>query len=312
MARTGAPAAETSAGRFRARGRSLLAFLLDRRRLAIIALLAIWVIVIAWGSGAAPTDRSWLGVPALGDILVVIVLAGALVGLALFVALLLSGQRTDTDLPPRKPMWPSLIIMLLVFAAIVWLPRREPSEETRPTPEPEVTIDEPITVPSGVVGRNEIVVLVVLVALSMLAMVWTRRRMGLLHDSEIESAGLDDALQPILAETVASLELGSDPRSAVLTAYAALESSFADLGWHRAATETPSEFVGRVLARFTAAAGPVTELAGLYELARFSERAISSDDRRRATRSLEAAQVRLAADTSGRGGAGGGREVGTT
>ncbi|MGI9614651.1 MAG: DUF4129 domain-containing protein [Acidimicrobiales bacterium] len=296
MASEGAPAGESVSTRVRERAERALAALLDRRRLAAIGVLLVWVVVIAWSSGAAPTDRSWLGMPDLGDIITVIVLTGSLLGLILFIALLASGRRSDSELPARKPMWPSIIVMLLLFLVLTRLPRSEEDDRTSEPPEPAADFDVPVSLPTGVIGRNEFVGLAILILVSACAMIWTRRRMALVSGPEAVADSLDDRLEPILAEAVDSLQHGSDPRAAVLAAYAALESAFADLGWQRGRSETPGEFVGRVLARFPAAAGPVAELAELYEIARFSNRSVTTADQRRAMASLGAAQARLAAD----------------
>lgn len=296
MASEGAPAGESVSTRLRHRAERALAALLDRRRLVVGGVLLVWVVVIAWSSGAAPTNRSWLGVPDLGDIVTVIVLAGSLLGLILFIALLTSGRRSDSELPARKPMWPSIIVMLLLFLVLTRLPRREEEDQAREAPEPTTDFDVPVDLPTGVIGRNEFVGLAILILVSACAMIWTRRRMALVSGPEAVADSLDERLEPILAEAAESLQHGSDPRAAVLTAYATLESAFAELGWQRGRSETPAEYVGRVLARLPAAAGPVTELADLYEIARFSNRTVTTTDQRRATASLRAAQATLAAD----------------
>jgi hypothetical protein len=296
MATMGAPEDEMNRSRLRAVSQRVLDRLRDRRTLAVTAALLVWVLVIAWGSGAAPSDRSWLGLPDLADLLVAFVLTGSVLGLLLFIALLVSGRRSDVDLPARKPRWPLLLVMLVLVAVLVRFNRNEESDRSPRTPQPDLDLDVPVTIPTGVVGRNELLALVVLLVTSAGVMIWTRRRMAMLADTEPEVAGLDQELEPILAEAVESLRIGSDPRSAVLTAYADLESAFAGLGWHRGVTETPSEYVRRVLDRFPTVSGPVTELANLYEIARFSAQPVTTADQRRAAMSLQAVQTRLSGD----------------
>lgn len=294
MAPTGAPVGESTGSRFRRRATAVRTWLLDRRRLAVAASLVVWAVVISWGSGPAPTERSWLGVPSLGDLLVGLVVVCSVLGLVLLLAMLGSGSRSDVDLPPRKPMWPSLILLLVLVTVLLWLPRNERTEPAPTAPEPTIEIESPAIIPRGVVGRNELVVLAVLIVAAGAVLIWSRRRIAMLGDDDVEQLDLDDRLAPILAEAVESLQLATEPRLAVLRSYATLESAFAGLGWKRRVTETPSEHVRRVLHRFPDAAGPVGELAGLYEIARYSNRPITVDDQRRAASSLEIARTRLA------------------
>lgn len=294
MASSGAPAegpARTRLGRLAKRAAIAL---LDRRRLATLVVLGVWVLVVAWSAGATPARRSWLGLPDVGDVLAAVVLGGAVLGLVLFIVLLASGRKSDRDLPDRKPIWPSLVVGFLLLVVITRLPRSEEAEPTPTAPEPADEVDGPVSLPSGVIGRDEFAGLAVLIVLSAGVMIWTRRRMALVIEPETATADLDELLEPLLGEAVQSLRQGSDPRSAVLSSYAALEEGFAALGWQRGRSETAAEYVGRVLARFPATARPVTELAELYELARFSEHPIAASDQRRAAVSLNAALDRLA------------------
>ncbi len=296
MASSGAPLGNGVLTRTAQLAGRAAAAVLDRRRLAAGVVLGVWVLVVAWSTGAAPASGSWLGLPNVGDILAGVVLVAAVLGLVLFIALLVSGRRSDGDLPARKPLWPSLVVGFLLLLVITRLPRSEEADRARSAPEPLDEVETPVSLTNDVIGRDELAAVALLVILSAAVMIWTRRRMAVVVEPEIAAMELDDRIEPILAEAVASLRLGTDPRSAVLGSYAALETGFAELGWRRGHTETPTEFVARALARFPAAAAPVGELAHLYELARFSARPIGTADQRRATMSLDAALARLATD----------------
>lgn len=88
---------------------------------------------------------------------------------------------------------------------------------------------------------------------------------------------LDDA-EPTLAEEVAAsiddaiddLEAEPDPRRAVIAAYARMEHALRRSGLARAASETPFEYLRRILLGLGSRADAVTRLTDLFEQAKFS------------------------------------------
>lgn len=95
--------------------------------------------------------------------------------------------------------------------------------------------------------------------------------------SELASA-LDDAL--------ARAEDQTDPRLAVIAAWARVERIFAERGASRRPAETPFEFAGRVAAVGGVEARVLQRLADLYEWARFSLHQVTPDMRGEALRRL--------------------------
>lgn len=89
-----------------------------------------------------------------------------------------------------------------------------------------------------------------------------------------------EAAAQAVAAGLADLESIADPRQAVITAYARMETTLAAAGIAREPAETSREFVGRVLLgdRLGHAAA-IDQLGRLYERARFDQREVSEDDR---------------------------------
>lgn len=100
-------------------------------------------------------------------------------------------------------------------------------------------------------------------------------------------AALDDAIDDVRAET--------DPRRAVIKAYARLEAILAAHGLPRREAEAPYEYLSRALGRVVASARGVERLTGLYEEARFSRHAIEPSMRTEAIAALEATRDELRA-----------------
>ena len=110
-----------------------------------------------------------------------------------------------------------------------------------------------------------------LVALGLAALVVARRR------SQIED--LEPETELDLAEVVArvsdDLNMGSDPRQAILLAYAELESGLAARELVRRSAETPKAFLHRTIGTNPAVAEPLSRLTELFEFARFSDYTIT-------------------------------------
>ena len=97
-----------------------------------------------------------------------------------------------------------------------------------------------------------------------------------------------------LRRSLADLEAERDPRLAVQRAYARMEESLREIELSRASDETPSEFTARVLRVLGVSAASVSDLTGLFEIARFSDHPMDEDDRRRAIASVRRVEVEVA------------------
>jgi hypothetical protein len=91
-------------------------------------------------------------------------------------------------------------------------------------------------------------------------------------------------LEPTIAEELASsistaiddLEAEPDARRAVIAAYARMEGVLGRHGLHRRPSETPVEYLGRVLLQLSARGDAVERLTGLFERAKFSTHEIDA------------------------------------
>lgn len=102
------------------------------------------------------------------------------------------------------------------------------------------------------------------------------------------SAVLDDSLDDLRAE--------KDPRRAVIATYARMERTLAGAGLPRAESETPLEYLGRVLRELlNTSADAVSRLTALFERAKFSPHEIDSSMKRDAINALVAVRDELQA-----------------
>jgi nucleotide-binding universal stress UspA family protein len=115
-----------------------------------------------------------------------------------------------------------------------------------------------------------------------------RRRLGLPTRASGQGA---HAVEAALDE----LERVSDPRAAVIAAYAAMRRSLAEGGVAPGPAEAPREYLGRALARAPAARAALRRLTASFEVARFSGHPIGETERRRAREELEAIRAALTA-----------------
>jgi hypothetical protein len=103
-----------------------------------------------------------------------------------------------------------------------------------------------------------------------------------------DDAGPEDALEPVVAAGVEALESERDPRRAVIKAYLVMERTFGEHGMPRRPTETPLEYLRRVLEELGAGAASARRLTSLFERAKFSRHAIDERMRQDALSDLAA------------------------
>jgi len=101
----------------------------------------------------------------------------------------------------------------------------------------------------------------------------------------------DDAAPPPLLgaveESVEDLRAEPDARRAIMRCYARFERAAAASGLERRPWHTPMEFMREALRHLPAPRGAVRALTGLFELARFSDRALGPAERDRALAALD-------------------------
>jgi uncharacterized protein DUF4129 len=126
-------------------------------------------------------------------------------------------------------------------------------------------------------------------AIGVLAARRRRRRPGLdeLGARAAVAAGARDAIDEIAIPT--------DPRAAVLAAYARMESALARADLGRRPSEAPREYLARFEAGLGGGRGPAERLTTLFERARFSPHAIGEPSRTEALDALIALRAELEA-----------------
>ena len=116
----------------------------------------------------------------------------------------------------------------------------------------------------------------------------TRRAPNLHMLHEDEQDGLADDVMASIGDALDDLEAEPDARRAVVAAYARMEAVFARHGLRRAPSETPIEYLRRVLLGVTARGDAVQALTGLFEEARFSVHEIDAAMKQAAIGALSA------------------------
>jgi MFS family permease len=139
--------------------------------------------------------------------------------------------------------------------------KAKPAEEKKATPSPPDESYEPRLrwMPVFIVGS---LILGIGGAMMVFAV---RRKRELLRDVPVAVA-----LSEVLAETLDDLRRETDPRRAVIQAYARMERTLGARGLPRRETEAPLEYLARVLDIVQASSHSIRRLTQLFQRARFS------------------------------------------
>jgi hypothetical protein len=107
------------------------------------------------------------------------------------------------------------------------------------------------------------------------ALLWRLRRRGALPfgRAQDDPPVADDVARSI-SDAIDDLAAEPDARRAVIAAYARMEGVFARNGHDRVPSETPVEYLRRLLLGLTSRSDSVTRLTGLFERAKFSRHEI--------------------------------------
>jgi hypothetical protein len=106
-------------------------------------------------------------------------------------------------------------------------------------------------------------------------------------------AAIADELLGALDQTLEELRAETDPRRAVITAYARMERVLAERGIPRHRSEAPHEYLDRVLADLTRGGLAARRLTSLFEHARFSPHEVGPAMKDDAVAAFEALQAEL-------------------
>jgi hypothetical protein len=143
-----------------------------------------------------------------------------------------------------------------------------------------------------------VVVVVALAATAVIAYAVAQRRAS--HAARTEET-LAEQLAAVFDDTLDDLRAESDPRRAVIAAYARLERVLAAHGTARRGSETPDEYLGRVLAELAIDAKAVRRLTDLFSGAKFSQHAVDVGMKEEAIEALEHVRDELRAGAAAPG-----------
>jgi len=115
----------------------------------------------------------------------------------------------------------------------------------------------------------------ILVSAVVMYVLYRRRKQRRALSAEAEPTMAED-LVASMSDAIDDLEAEPDARRAVIAAYARMEGVLGRHGLRRAPSETPLEYLRRVLFGLTDRADAVRRLTGLFEQAKFSRREIDA------------------------------------
>ena len=273
--------------------RSLLTWFNARRRLVALALLGL-IAVIVVSAGRTPENDEWFRVPDLSGLLAIGLGLAALVGLVL----IRFGRPTSATRKPSemRSLRAVVVFTILVVVAIQLFGPDEPAlepivEEVEQPIFEDVVGEEADPVPESNATDTAALALILVIVVAVVVRTWRSSKTEAPDPEPAVPFDLGEELAPAVEEAHGHLADEADPRTAVLLAYASLEDALADLDLERHPTETPSEYISRVLADLPDLATPAIRLGKLYEVARFSKAEITEDQRGSATEALDRARI---------------------
>lgn len=280
--------------------------------------LAVWsllggvalAVVVGAASAATPWRRAPIGASFPAWAVEVLVASGSvLVAIGVMVAWIgtpgtirdrrkrrRSAATADERASAVRGAWVGLRLLavgLAIFGAVCLLawplltpPRSDVGSAGPPASEPAPGPSRDVTTPGSSPASPMWFLLpavAVFVVLAPAAIVLRRRRWRGTGDE----ARIPTDAAPRRRPTIEDVRLERDPRSAILQAYAAVESMFEEIGLTRPRGETASDFLERVVRRLPPAAVATTALTAGFEEARYSDHAISGHARGAAIAALE-------------------------
>jgi hypothetical protein len=260
----------------------------------LVALLAL-----ASRSSAVPSGEG----PANAGPVIVIIHLVEIIGLAievLFILILIAVYLTSRRRPPKEDEeqiyhepphlhWavkllivalPMLVLSGLLFALYRLLTTDQPLE---PLPA-GIAPQPPLFERGGFVdqvasnmglGWWEVLIAVVLAGAAFIAILRVFRTPTSAPRLQPDSPQQARALATAIRAGLRDARLEPDPRRAVIAAYATMEQILAAQGFPRRAVEAPLEYMARLFAELDISGEAIRTLTDLFELARFSDHAIS-------------------------------------
>jgi hypothetical protein len=282
-------------------------------RAAFVATVVTAMLALVAMAGRAPLSRSSpinaVSVRAPGLAILLLIFAAGIAVVAAVVALVLPGYRRSTDQEPESVLqelttpWIGKMIAIVAACAIAAVLVAAAALGTKTAHLPRQTIGAGLTghlqnAPSRPSGSSSTFVVpawlpwtmlvIVMIGVVVGAALMIGRREPLREESTKRTAAA-----VAVRAAIGELEGPDDARAAVITAYAAMERTFAASGVARSPAEAPREFLRRALVSARAGEREATMLTGLFEEARFSTHSISEHARIRALTALRALQSQM-------------------
>jgi len=123
------------------------------------------------------------------------------------------------------------------------------------------------------------------VGMAVAGFLYRRRARGTLARLD-ERGGVGEELAVSITDSIEDLEAEPDPRRAVIAAYARMEAVLARHGLRRRPSETPLEYLQRILLGLTERRETVVRLTSLFEQAKFSRHEIGGSMKQDAIEAL--------------------------
>jgi hypothetical protein len=212
-------------------------------------------------------------------------------------------SRRTTNLRAQKTPWWSRLVS---FAVIVLILRIAVSSEfirqrlndltqrfAQPTPTATASVTPGSAVPhvtSRPLGVALTIALALILALAVAGIVFLLARVK----GEVAPPLPDDPLVGVLDAGIDDLRRIADPRQAVIACYARMERLMSSSGIPRLLSDTPTEFLARVLQHRSVSAASAVRLTTLFERAKFSPHQVDEQMREEALDALQQVRDELA------------------
>lgn len=270
---------------------------------ALVVLALVGVVAIA-ATGSTGDGSGEIRSPAA--VLLDTVLSLIAVVLLAAAALLIYGFTRKAAAPeygsskPSRGVLAGIFTLIALLVSLVYLrPILPPSEGI----EGPVLLQDPAAVPPLPKGGSyepsfawlPVTIVLALAAAGVAAFILAeRRRRGPASAGD----GLAEQLAAALDDTLDDLRAESDPRRAVIAAYARLERVLAARGVARHPAETPEEYLARILGELEVDQKSVRRLTVLFSRAKFSPHAVDLEMKEEAIGALERVrdELRIAAE----------------
>jgi Domain of unknown function (DUF4129) len=281
-------------------------------RVAPMAVVAVVIVFLLLAAVATPEAFIWLrhaGVtrvvlpdtPVVANYLLVL-LSISFVVAALILRIMMISRRSAANIQAQKAPWWSrlaafaVLLIILRIAVSSDLLRRRLGEVTQRFARPTPTATRPgasDAVPH-VTSRPLGVALTIVIALILLLVVAGIVFLLARVKGEVAPPMPDDPLAELLDAGIEDLHRIADPRRAVIACYARMERLMSSSGIPRLASDTPTEFLDRVLQRRSVSPESASMLTTLFERAKFSPHRVDEQMREGALVALERVRGELA------------------